>query len=880
MISEGMNPENQTFFEMEEDHERLCGVEGRLLKEKGNRLVQCSSDDECLPPSQCHTTGYCCMIALNQEPPPVGCPIGTRPLVNSSGMELTCSPSVPDSCPGGALCYTDSLTNAKRCCGTDPGQGCPSGSRVLLTSLEKPMLCIPGKADALCPRGALCQWSHLIDRYQCCEPDNGCPRHQAPLKTVDGASLLCNPRGAPCPDGAGCHFNFWTASYQCCKMDTVDLCPAGQVPILADSNGEPKSCRQSMDCPTSYHCAENNICCGSPGTCPENQQPAKDKFGRLTACTARNGNTCPTGSKCFPTGFFSQHLCCEQIEYTCPGYSTPYPSSRFPQKCDLAEPWRCGDKQCMPSFSCQPSKRNSWLCCSVGLARAQFTCPFAGQEPVLTQQGGNHFCSRPGTQVDCPQNAVCVSAGDSNETNICCRPAAAETIPECPNGGIRQPSPAGYKSCSINSLNDCDPGYSCVRASNDFSIQLCCSASTSAAEPVCPNQGFLLKERGRPVYCSADQPHLCPTNYPCESAVGAPGTYVCCSPSTISCPTRYLPFLDPNGNKIMCSLSNVNDCPVGSTCTQSMQSPTVHLCCKDDSGPPLCPSKRRAFISAYGTVETCSEPGLPCSQAEYTCQFSDPLGQYICCSHDRVPAYCANGHKIYEQIAGETYTCNPRQVPSSCPVGYECSPSTLPETSVCCATTTTVPPLPPITLPPPTAITQCPPGWEPYRNDLDNKERSCTGQTDTTNQPNQCPRGYTCEQSIIPSISLCCSGVARPERLLCTDGKSPSLLNGFIRSCPVEGQTEGCPNGDTCQRSTTGMLVCCSSSSSSADVCPQNRCNSSSECGRGFFCNESNVSGVRVCCSSGTMSADDASPLASKVSVAKIDEDEWVVVEG
>ncbi|VDO91315.1 unnamed protein product [Haemonchus placei] len=162
----------------------------------------------------------------------------------------------------------------------------------------------------------------------------------------------------------------------------------------------------------------------------------------------------------------------------------------------------------------------------------------------------NSCSDGPGTQVDCPQNAICVSAGDSNETNICCRPAAAETIPECPNGGIRQPSPSGYKSCSINSLNDCDPGYSCARASNDFSIQLCCSASTSAAEPVCPNQGFLLKERGRPVYCSAEQPHLCPTNYPCESAVGAPGTYVCCSSSTISCPTRYLPFLDPNGNKV------------------------------------------------------------------------------------------------------------------------------------------------------------------------------------------------------------------------------------------------------------------------------------------------------------------------------------------
>ncbi|KHJ94255.1 hypothetical protein OESDEN_05817 [Oesophagostomum dentatum] len=156
------------------------------------------------------------MIALNQEPPPVGCPMGTRPLVNSSGMELTCSPSVPDSCPGGAHCYTDTLTNIKRCCGSDPGQGCPSGSRVLLTSKEKPQLCTPGRVDAVCPRGALCQWSHLIDRYQCC-----CPRHQTPQKTVFDVAITCSAGGAPCPDGGGCHFNFWTASYQCCRLDAT-----------------------------------------------------------------------------------------------------------------------------------------------------------------------------------------------------------------------------------------------------------------------------------------------------------------------------------------------------------------------------------------------------------------------------------------------------------------------------------------------------------------------------------------------------------------------------------------------------------------------------------------------------------------------------------
>ncbi|KAK6056177.1 hypothetical protein COOONC_06320 [Cooperia oncophora] len=430
--------------------------------------------------------------------------------------------------------------------------------------------------------------------------------------------------------------------------------------------------------------------------------------------------------------------------------------------------------------------------------------------------------------------------------------------PVCPNNGVPQSSPAGYKSCTMNTFNDCDPGFSCVQAVNDFSVQLCCSTGSSA-EPVCPNQRFLLKERGRPVYCSASQPQLCPVNYPCESAVGAPGTYVCCSAlSTISCPARYSPKLDTNGNKAL-----------------------------------LLP---RTEV-----------------KAGYTCQYSANLTQYVCCASESTTLNCADGRNVYEQIAGETYMCNPQQVPSSCPVGYECAPSTLPGTNVCCAKNAD----PPVTLAPLPSNTECPAGWDPYRSGIDGKEKSCNGAFDTTNQPNQCPRGYSCDQSIVPSIAVCCSSAASPERLLCPNGGTPSLLNGFIRSCPVEGQTEGCPNGNKCERATTGMLVCCPSVSPSTEVCPQNRqpifsqitndyiycddtayicaneykclpmvnsdrflccsdipkciqgtpemylvgrvkrCSSSSDCGRGFLCSESNVGGVRVCCSSGAIPARD-----------------------
>ncbi|KAK5972778.1 hypothetical protein GCK32_014622 [Trichostrongylus colubriformis] len=57
------------------------------------------------------------------------------------------------------------------------------------------------------------------------------------------------------------------------------------------------------------------------------------------------------------------------------------------------------------------------------------------------------------------------------------------------------------------------------------------------------------------------------------------------------------------------------------------------------------------------------------------------------------------------------------------------------------------------------------------------------------------------------------------------------------------------------------------------------RCSSTSDCGRGFSCTESNVNGVTVCCSLGAVPMGDISE-SDKVNVARIDDMEWVIVEG
>uniref|UniRef100_A0A183F834 EB domain-containing protein n=1 Tax=Heligmosomoides polygyrus TaxID=6339 RepID=A0A183F834_HELPZ len=242
-----------------------------------------------------------------------------------------------------------------------------------------------------------------------------------------------------------------------------------------------------------------------------------------------------------------------------------------------------------------------------------------------------------------------------------------------------------------------------------------------------PSTCLFFQERGRPVYCSASQPQLCPSNYVCQAAVGSPGTFVCCSSgssSSLTCPARYSPSLDPNGNQIFCSPTSSVDCPGGSSCLQSTQTAAVYLCCRDDSSARVCPNNQNAFITPGGTVETCNAPGAPCSHAGYTCQLSTPLAQYVCCGNDPAPAYCADGRSTYEQIAGQTYACNPLQFPSSCPVGYQCAQSTVAGTSVCCAIG--FGPIP--TLAP--SRDQCPAGWSSYRNDVDLRPRNCSGPFD------------------------------------------------------------------------------------------------------------------------------------------------------
>ncbi|CAK5081898.1 unnamed protein product [Meloidogyne enterolobii] len=226
---------------------------------------------------------------------------GTRQLRNKNGDLLNCSPLKPGSCPGGALCYQDSInTEQFRCCGKDPSDGCGTGQKALKHLNGSTLLCLPGTAE--CPGNGICEWSFDIDRFQCCEADNGCLHEEIPVFDAKGNVISCSPiTPLLCPDEAICRFNFWTASYQCCRQNNQlghhqsvqkhikeatgesknlqQECPLGE--IIYKLSDREDYCSSDVDCPPMGRCnLHTHLCCGPPGECPvAGEHPVFDEQG-------------------------------------------------------------------------------------------------------------------------------------------------------------------------------------------------------------------------------------------------------------------------------------------------------------------------------------------------------------------------------------------------------------------------------------------------------------------------------------------------------------------------------------------------------------------------------------------------------------------------
>uniref|UniRef100_A0AC34FIJ5 Uncharacterized protein n=1 Tax=Panagrolaimus sp. ES5 TaxID=591445 RepID=A0AC34FIJ5_9BILA len=278
-----------------------------------------------------------------------------------------------------------------------------------------------------------------------------------------------------------------------------------------------------------------------------------------------------------------------------------------------------------------------------------------------------------------------------------------------------------------------------------------------------------------------------------------------------------------------------------------------------------------------GGLELCTGPGSGCSQPAYTCQLSTVLSQWVCCGASTTTPICADGRETYTQQFGSTYSCNPLAFPSNCPPGYDCASSTQLGTNVCCrGSLATPPPFSTSTFRPPIDVLDCPSGWTGY-SDATGAHRFCEGATDMS-----CPQGFSCTQSSVQGIFLCCRIAAnlqcataqnQPSTFICcrsTDAprvcpnNQNALLqpNGGLELCTGPGS--GCSQpAYTCQLSTVlSQWVCCGASTTTP-ICADGRetytqqfgstysCNPlafPSNCPPGYDCASSTQLGTNVCC--------------------------------
>uniref|UniRef100_A0A914HCB0 Uncharacterized protein n=1 Tax=Globodera rostochiensis TaxID=31243 RepID=A0A914HCB0_GLORO len=843
----------------------LCGAQGRLLLMPPNQTVlQCQHDSDCLPPAACDARSrVCCVQPLDQEAPPVGCPKGTRQLQNANGEWLSCEPTRPSSCPGGALCYEDSLDGQYRCCGKDPGEGCGTGQRVLRHANNGSVqLCVPGALPE-CPGNAVCEWSFSIDRFQCCEPDSGCPAGEVPMFDINDEVLTCSPqRPTACPQAAHCRFNFWTAENQCCaaarqenKISSSDGqklilynkdCPSGEIPYIELGTTELKHCEDTMDCPLEYRC-HRRICCGPTGQCPRQaEHPLHDDHGNVRLCLLMRPEVCPDNSKCretlhalsgTPTG---QRVCCGVMasffECAASAGGQPFPTAEYPQVCEMDNP-----VQCPQDTICQASSvPGVSICCTGGDVQRRALCPKGWSAPDKL----NIFC-HPTIRGSCPSFAACLLSPVTQQF-VCCEPGDDDDEElmhhhlrkhhhprtrqrdhsqtersvsvhslSCPNQDDRMEllNNGNARHCTIDGRVPCSDGFICERSTENARVAVCCSAQRA------PSRRVQRPQHGR------DEP-----TYRCPSGAQVP--------------------VLRNGQNVFCDLG-AQRCPSGSSCASALNAFGMMICCRNARQTlPLCPVGMQPETSAIGYVPCDFLAPDQCSEG-YQCVHSrDDPETNICCSRLRnqppSPAttpICPNQQILLRDGASPRY-CSPRQGISACPNGYQCEESLVqPNVFVCCS----IP-----------ALVMCPQGFE---SSLDLR----------TQNPIRCS---PMDVSMCPAEAQCLEAMNRANEFLCCESTEPG------RVCPLPGQAALLrPNGRpeecsepgspcskssyTCQLSNVLNRYVCCGTPTAVVLCADGRetyqqepgrvvqCNPinwPNECPAGYECALSNRPGIHVCC--------------------------------
>ncbi|CAD5211548.1 unnamed protein product [Bursaphelenchus okinawaensis] len=768
------------------------------------RSIPCHSSSECPEASECYSkSGYCCE---SLAPKLTECPQGMAPIKVSQNRVLQCKVSEKNSCPDGSVCVPGSTSSVAHCCMADPTEGCAAGSRVLRdSSTRKPLLCNPQtlrQADT-CPGEASCQWNFELKQYQCCEPDDGCPRSHRPMLDDQSVVRICDPgKNVHCPRGGICWYNFWHGRFQCCQAIVESLCPINMVAFLSPDG--PVACKTSKECPEMYSC-EKGMCCGQPGTCPLSlHSPARDERGHLRPCFAPNFVDCPGDSSCEASIYpmmvqhkWKQQLCCAKSVLTCAEGGTPYPSHKDAMPCDKSK-----IDACPVDTKCQASNvPKTYICCRTKRQTNQL-CP-AGW---VLENNQLKYCKP--TSHDCLNSCL---MSPHTRRFLCCSPLmrAQSRLKQlslvsldgdytCPLFFVGPEIQNRLeKRCTVpGSRGDCSPGFVCATSLEDVNVNLCCGPSDNQKDESnfrCPNPGQVeVVENGRNRFCDAYS-NDCPRGSTCHSALNSYQMMICCysSPSeTPVCPSDSLP--QPSAAAyVPCDLNRANQCDNGYLCVPSANQPQTAICCsRINPNSYVCPNQQSLYLE-NGRPRICSlQQANPCPTG-FTCtQTVSNVGTYVCCSLPST-ATCPPRYTVVTGVNGAAIHCNLNS-PNDCPAETQCldSPNQA-QNAVCCRSSD--------------APRVCPVGMSALLLPNNQVER-CTG------PGSACPvSGYTCQLSNYLSAWVCC-GRDR-EQILCPNGDVPySQQLGSPFRCTLYAFPSECPANYQCQVSSQASAnVCCPS---------------------------------------------------------------------